>query len=96
MLVLACLAPALLGQVKGDSPASDRDATKSRVVRGFFDVVEVEVVNIDVWVTDGDGNPYSGLGRDDFVVLRDGRPVAVSPGNPSPTTWHVSNADSRR
>jgi VWFA-related protein len=44
----------------------------------FFGVVDVEVVNIDVWVTDPQGNPVEGLGKDDFVVLRDGAAVEIT------------------
>ncbi len=44
----------------------------------FFDTVDVNVVNIEVIVTDGDGNPVPGLSRDDFEVFEDGRPVAIS------------------
>ena len=44
----------------------------------FFGVVDVEIVNIDVWVTDRQGAPVEGLERDDFVVLRDGEPVEVT------------------
>ena len=51
----------------GDAPDED-----------FFDVVEVEIANIDVWVTDKQGNPIEGLGKDDFVVYRDGRQVEIS------------------
>ncbi len=65
-----------------DEPADDAPR------EDFFDVVDVEIVNVDVWVTDKQGNPVDGLGKDDFVVLRDGEPVevtnfyAVSDGRP--------------
>ena len=52
-----------------DEPAAEEE---------FFGVVDVEVVNIDVWVTDRQGNPVEGLERDDFIVLRDGEPVEVT------------------
>ena len=35
--------------------------------------IEVRVVNVDVVVTDAAGNPVTGLTRDDFEVLEDGR-----------------------
>ena len=44
----------------------------------FAEVVDVEIVNVDVRVTDRDGKPVHGLGREDFVVLRDGRPVEIA------------------
>jgi VWFA-related protein len=55
----------------------------------FVDTVDVEVVNIDVVVTDRHGNMVTGLTRDDFTLLVDGEPVelsnffAVSEGRPS-------------
>jgi VWFA-related protein len=54
----------------------------------FVDAIEVEVVNIDVVVSDRKGKLISGLTRDDFVLLVDGEPVeltnflAVSDGRP--------------
>lgn len=44
----------------------------------FFDVVNVSVVNVDVYVTDKKGNRINGLSRDDFEIFEDGRPVAVT------------------
>ncbi len=44
----------------------------------FVDRVDVVVGTVDVTVLDGDGNPVSGLGRDDFVLLVDGRPTAIT------------------
>lgn len=45
---------------------------------GFVEVVNVEVVNIDVYVTDADGKPVLGLGPDDFELKIDGRRVPIS------------------
>jgi VWFA-related protein len=44
----------------------------------FTDVVEVQVVNVDVHVTDKKGEPIVGLTADDFVLLIDGRPQPIS------------------
>lgn len=44
----------------------------------FFDTVDVNVVNLEVVVTDKDGLPVSGLTRDDFTILEDGQPVQIS------------------
>jgi VWFA-related protein len=40
--------------------------------------VEVHVVNVDVCVTDANGNPVGGLTRDDFQIFEDGRPQKIS------------------
>ncbi|HQN39078.1 MAG TPA: VWA domain-containing protein [Thermoanaerobaculia bacterium] len=43
----------------------------------FGETVDVEVVNVDVFVTDRDGQPVLGLTRDDFEIVADGRPVPI-------------------
>jgi VWFA-related protein len=44
----------------------------------FLDQVVVRVIDVDVVVLDADGNPVKGLGRDDFQLLEDGKPVEIS------------------
>ena len=44
----------------------------------FSEVVEVNVVNVDVIVTDSDGNPVQGLEQADFLLLEDGKPVETT------------------
>jgi VWFA-related protein len=44
----------------------------------FGESIEVSVVNLDVFVTDKKGQPLNGLKKEDFEVLEDGRPVAIS------------------
>jgi VWFA-related protein len=44
----------------------------------FVDTVEVNVVNVEVFVTDKKGNRINGLTRDDFEVLEDRRPVEIT------------------
>ncbi len=46
--------------------------------RVFFESVRVDVVNVDVYVTDSKGKRVTGLTADDFVVLEDGRPVEIT------------------
>ena len=47
-------------------------------LHSFFAPVEVPLVSIDVSVTDRRGRPVPGLAAEDFEVLEDGEPVAVS------------------
>ena len=42
------------------------------------ETIEVQVTNVDVVVTDRDGKPVRGLTRDDFVVLEDKKPQAIT------------------
>lgn len=44
----------------------------------FGEAVEVRVVNVDVYVTDKEGNPVTGLGPEDFELYEDKRPVQIS------------------
>jgi VWFA-related protein len=44
----------------------------------FGEVVEVNVVNVDVYATDKNGHRISGLGKDDFELREDGKRVAIS------------------
>lgn len=65
-----CAVPA-----SGQSPDGPEEPA---VQEEFFGVVDVEIVNVDVWVTDRQGSPVEGLGKDDFIVLRDGEPVEIA------------------
>ena len=44
----------------------------------FIDTVDVQVVEVDVVVTDGKGRPVQGLKREDFELHVDGEPVEIS------------------
>ncbi|HEX6862000.1 MAG TPA: VWA domain-containing protein, partial [Thermoanaerobaculia bacterium] len=46
--------------------------------QGFGDVVRVDVVNVDAYVTGKDGQPVAGLGKDDFEVFEDGKRVEIT------------------
>jgi VWFA-related protein len=56
-----------------ERPSAEQDAAP-----GFGEVIEVNVVNVAVRVTDKEGNPIRGLTQDDFEILEDGRLVEVS------------------
>ena len=43
----------------------------------YFERVAVNIVNVEVYVTDQDGNPVNGLTTADFEVFEDKRPVEV-------------------
>jgi VWFA-related protein len=45
---------------------------------GFGEQVQVNVVNVDVFVTDKAGNPIPGLQKSDFEILEDGKRVEVA------------------
>ena len=66
-------------------PAQEADPVSSL----FTDSVRVEVVNVDVFVTDKKGKPVKGLKREDFEVRVDGEPVEIS-------NFYVGEAGARR
>ena len=63
----------LLFSVNGVAHAQQEPAPET-----FGETIDVRVVNVDVWVTDRDGNPVTGLTAGDFEVREDGRPVKLS------------------
>ncbi|MDA8019691.1 MAG: VWA domain-containing protein [Thermoanaerobaculia bacterium] len=69
VLLLALPAGTAVSQENASSPAED-------VV--FGEVVDVRVINIDVYVTGRDGEPVVGLGREDFKLEVDGDPVPIT------------------
>ena len=60
-------------------PALAQEGTTTEDGRELFvDTVDVDVVNLQVSVTDKDGKPIRGLTREDFVVEEDGDPVELT------------------
>src|SRR5881397_1831383 len=60
------------------APLSTGAAAAPPAVPSFGETVEVNVVNVDVFVTDKNGNRVTGLKKGDFDLLEDGKAVAVS------------------
>jgi VWFA-related protein len=67
-LALGLLLASVPSRAAGEPPAGE----------SFKESIEVSVVNLDVYVTDKKGQPVSGLKKEDFQVLEDGRPVEIS------------------
>ena len=74
---LATLATIVLASLwLSPSPATAQEAVQGDEI--FFDSVEVNVVNVEVFVTDRKGNPITGLTREDFELLEDGKRVEIT------------------
>ncbi|HYM62767.1 MAG TPA: VWA domain-containing protein [Thermoanaerobaculia bacterium] len=60
--------------------ASPRDTSLKRtdLPRLGGESIEVSIVNLDVFVTDAKGNRVHGLTKDDFEILEDGKPQAIT------------------
>src|SRR4029077_10137092 len=68
-LLLATALPVAAQQAAGSS---------SKPAETFGTAIDVSVVNLDVFVTDKKGKPVTGLRQEDFEILEDGKPVAIS------------------
>ncbi len=53
-------------------------ASTAKAEEPFVDIVNVGVVNVDVYVTDKQGNAIKGLTKNDFQLLENGRPVEIT------------------
>jgi VWFA-related protein len=62
------LIPAVLA---AQAPASDPPPV-------FVERIDVDVINVEVFVTDGQGRPVTGLTKEDFEIRHDGKPVEVT------------------
>lgn len=74
-VAVSLAAPPLPAQTAPVDAPADAPTERADV---FFDSLDLTVVNVDVYVTDRDGRPVAGLTAEDFEVLEDGRPVAVT------------------
>ncbi len=79
----------LLGAVVTTSWARSQEVTTEDEETGYFEEIAVEIVNVEVYVTDRDGKPVEGLTLEDFEVFEDKGPVelinfySVSKGRPT-------------
>lgn len=65
----------LLSLILGTAPLTAQTGIAEET---FADEIEVSLVNLEVVVTDRKGKSVSGLGREDFQVLEDGKPVEIT------------------
>jgi len=59
-------------------PAAAQEPSPQEQEETFFESIDVQVVNVEVFVTDRQGKRVPGLTRDDFEILEDGKPVEIS------------------
>lgn len=98
--LLALVGFLALGAPRAAAAPQEPDEDTPETFEPFFEAVNVEIINIDVWVEDKEGKPVEGLEKQDFLVYRDrglveianfyavagGRPVAPDsdPNAPAP------------
>ena len=68
------LAGTLLASTTLAPPAGAQGSPSST----FTETLDVEVVNVEVYVTNRKGEPITGLTAGDFQILEDGKPVQVT------------------
>jgi VWFA-related protein len=68
VLLLAASVPGLAAKPPAPPPAA----------QSFGEAMEVNVVNVDVYATDKNGQRLTGLSKDDFELLEDGKRVPIS------------------
>jgi VWFA-related protein len=82
------LAAVLLGISLTPGFVAAQEETTTEEEAGYFEEIAVDIVNVEVYVTDSEGNPIQGLTIDDFEIFEDRRPVellnfySVSNGRP--------------
>lgn len=62
----------------GSALAQQKPAAPEAVDQGLGEIVNVNVVNVDVYVTDKSGKRIQGLTKDDFEVYENGKKVAIT------------------
>jgi len=69
---------ALVGALGPAAGATAQEPAAEPAPELFLESVDVDVVELEVTVTDEDGNPVRGLTREDFRVFEDGEPVELT------------------
>ena len=94
----AAAAPAPAAQASATSSPQTEVPEAPAIGSGdFFESIDVSVVNVDVYVTDKKGNRINGLTRDDFEILEDKKPMAITnfyaveEGRPMPTAEEIAS-----
>lgn len=65
-----------IGLAPAPAPAQEEDEVTWRTI--FTGTTDVNVVNVDVVVTDREGRPVTGLTAEDFELFENGKPVEIS------------------
>ena len=75
---LAAQAPAATPLQEPAPPTGEAPEAPAIGAGDFFESIDVSVVNVDVYVTDKKGNRVNGLTRDDFEIIEDKKPMAIT------------------
>lgn len=78
MKIKTALTACLLLLAAGSALAQNKPAAPEAVDQDLGEVIQVNVVNVDVYVTDKSGKRIQGLTKDDFEVYENGKKVAIT------------------
>lgn len=78
LTILALLASSAFAQPPEANVDAENGAGEETYEGGFVEIVDVNVVNVEVYVTDKKGNRIQGLTKDDFKLEVDGKPMAIT------------------
>ena len=93
LALLLLAAPVLLLDVP--LPAQEEGDEGWQALESFGETVSVELVNVEVWVVDRQGNPVTGLTKEDFELFEDGERVEVTHFAAFEPTGAPAGADGR-
>src|SRR5687768_16681677 len=70
--------PAPATQPAPPQPAPPADQPTPSLDETFIETINVRVVNVDVYVTDKQGNRVRGLQQEDFEIRENGKPIQIT------------------
>jgi VWFA-related protein len=76
--ILGFLCQSVAAQEPAAPPAPVAQTGAAQPGQIFVDTVNVQIINIDAYVRDGDGKPVVGLEADDFELIVDGKPSRIA------------------
>lgn len=64
--------------LEGTSEGAEAESDEVQPRGVFEEAVQVKIVNVQVFVRDKQGNPITGLSKDDFELYEDGKPMPIT------------------
>lgn len=71
-------APLFAQQAPAEQPPAAPPGETAPLADEFFESIEVNIVNVEVYVTDKKGARVTGLKKEDFELLEDGKPIQIT------------------
>lgn len=78
ILAASLLAAASVVYARQAPPGTVAEGAAPQTPETFGEEISIDVVNLEVWVSDGKGSPVPGLSKGDFQLFEDGEPVDIT------------------